>query len=76
MSYGFLSNTDNGYAQIDGENLQLKVLASGSVVPGVIGSSSSGTQTKPRFLLPFHQATAQRMSFFLPNPQILANLQK
>ena len=41
MSYGFLSNTDNGYAQIDGENLQLKVLASGSVVPGVIGSSSS-----------------------------------
>ncbi len=41
MGYGFLSNTDNGYAQIDGENLQLKVLASGSVVPGVIGISSS-----------------------------------
>ncbi len=41
MAYGFLSNTDNGYAQIDGENLQLKVIASGTVVPGVIGTSSS-----------------------------------
>ena len=53
MPYGFLSNTDNGYAQIDGENLQLKVLASGTVVPGVIGGSSSDKDSAGNMYYPF-----------------------
>jgi hypothetical protein len=53
MPYGFLSNTDNGYAQIDGENLQLKVIASGSVVPGVIGTSSSDKDALGNLYYPF-----------------------
>jgi|TARA_R110000796_G_scaffold37337_1_gene94320 hypothetical protein len=52
MPYGFLSNTDNGYAQIDGENLQLKVLLSGSVVPGTIGSSSSDKDSAGNYYYP------------------------
>jgi len=42
MAYGFKTFTENGYAQIDGENLQLKVVASGSVVPANESSLYSG----------------------------------